>query len=80
MAIKIRNSTNKSPEEFLKEMSDKPYGADERVERVTISLEGGLFDQIDEIVRKRKRAKQENRTNSAFIREAIEAYILNNKT
>lgn len=79
MAIKMRNTEEKTPEQFINSMADKPYGMDERVERITISLNGELFDKIDEIVRKRKRAKQENRTVSAFLREIIELAILNNK-
>ncbi len=79
MGIKLRNSEEKSPEKFINNMADKPYGLNERVERITISLSGELFDKIDEIVRKRKRAKQENRTVSAFLREVIESTILENR-
>jgi hypothetical protein len=80
MAVKLRTKTpEKTAEQFVNEMADKPFGLDERVERITISLEGTLFDKIDDIVRKRKRRKEENRTTSAFIREAIEAYMVNYK-
>jgi predicted DNA-binding protein len=78
MAIKIRNAVE-AADQFIKEMADKPYGVNDRLERITISIEGTLFDKIDDVVRKRKRAKQENRTISALIREALEYYISKNK-
>lgn len=77
MAVKMRNSPQRTAEQFVNEMADKTFGVAERIERITISLEGTLFDKIDDIVRKRKRNKEANRTISAFIREAIEAYMLN---
>jgi hypothetical protein len=79
MSVKIRNRDEKTSEQFINEMADKPYGIDDRIERITICLNGELFDKIDEIVRKRKRAKLENRTVSAFLREIIEQAILNGK-
>ncbi len=80
MAVNLRkNIPEKTAEQFVNEMSDKTFGIDERVERITISVEGAMFDKIDDIVRKRKRNKEENRTTSAFIREAIEEYIANHK-
>jgi hypothetical protein len=80
MAVKLRHVDDKLADEFIREMADKTYGeVNERIERVTISLEGRLFDKIDDIVRKRKRSKKDNRTISAFIREAIEEYIINNQ-
>jgi hypothetical protein len=80
MVVKLRHVDDKSADEFIREMADKPYGeVNERIERITISLEGRLFDKVDDIVRKRKRTKKDNRTISAFIREAIEEYIINNQ-
>ena len=76
--IKVRDGNQKpvkNSEQFLSEMADKPFGVDDRIERVTISLEGSLFDKIDDIVRHRKRAKENNRTMSAYIREAVLAYM-----
>ncbi len=72
--VKIRNFDDqvKKADEFIKQMADKAYGvANERQERITISLDGELFDKIDNIVRKRKRDKKENRTISAYIREVL---------
>lgn len=78
--IKIRNNPDiKNSDEFLKEMVDKPYGTDDRLERVTISMKGQMFDRLDTIVRTRKRAKQLNRTMSALIIEAVEFYLKNHK-
>lgn len=78
--VKLRTEpTTKDTEKFLSEMSDKTYGVDERIERITISVEGELYDVCDEIVRLRKRNKKENRTMSAYIREAILYYQLNHK-
>lgn len=79
MAIKIRSKDNEKKEldKFIHDMADKPYGVQERVERITISLDGLLFDKIDSIVRQRKRSKQFNRTIAAFMREAVEYYIEN---
>jgi hypothetical protein len=73
--VKIRNIDNKETEKFLNEMSDKQYGVDERVERVTISMRGNLFDKLDNEVRHRKRSKKCNRTMSALIVEAVEYYL-----
>lgn len=77
MAIKVRMSQEKAAEEFINKMADKPYGEDERVERITISLDGTLYDKIENIVRTRRKNKEENRTISAFMREAIESYLSN---
>lgn len=80
MAVNLRkNVSEKTAEQFVNEMADKTFGVDNRIERITISLDGDIFDKIDDIVRKRKRTKAENRTISAFIREALEAYLTNNK-
>lgn len=75
--VKLRSDgkDDKAAEQFLNDMADKPYGADERVERVTISMRGHIFDQLDDEVRRRKRAKKENRTMSALVVEAIEYYV-----
>lgn len=75
----MRNIQDEAAEKFINEMADKAFGINERVERITISLEGTLFDKIDDIVRKRKRSKESNRTISAFIREAVESHLLNYK-
>jgi hypothetical protein len=80
MAVKLRNSApEKTPEQFVNDMADKPFGVNERVERITMCLEGTIFDKIDDIVRKRKRNKEPNRTISAFIREALDDYMTKNK-
>ena len=80
MTIKIRNTDildTSAAEKFINEMVDKPYGINERIERITISIDGGLYDKLDDIVRSRKRQKQENRTISALLREAVEFYLSN---
>lgn len=77
MAINVRTSQEKTSEKFINEMADKPYGNADRLERITISLNGKLYDKVDELVRKRRRNKEDNRTLSAFIREALEQYIRN---
>ena len=76
--VKIRDINTKDVEQFISELADKPYGADERQERITISLEGDLYDKIDDVVRSRKRQKMDNRSISAYIREAI-LYYMNSK-
>lgn len=78
--VKVRDNANKKTDEFLKEMADRAYGVNDRIERVTISMAGNLSDKLDDIVRTRKRAKQEHRTKSALIVEAIEYYLSNHKT
>lgn len=75
MAVKIRTTQEKSEKFFLNEMTDKTYGEAERVERITISLDGKLYDKIEDIVRKRRKTKENNRTISAFMREALEFYL-----
>ena len=35
--------------EPLNEMVDKPYGINERVERITISIDGGLYDKLSSL-------------------------------
>ena len=79
MAIKVRTAQEKTSEQFINEMADKPYGENEQIERITISLNSKLYDKIDELVRVRRRNKQENRTVSAFIREVLEQYMITNK-
>ena len=73
--VKIRDINTKDVEQFISELADKPYGTDERQERITISLEGDLYDKIDDIVRSRKRQKMDNRSISAYIREAVLYYM-----
>lgn len=75
MAIKVRTSQEKAAEQFINKMADKPYGEEDRVERITISLDGSLYDKIENIVRARRKNKEENRTISAFIREVLELYL-----
>lgn len=81
--IKIRENNSKKEEQFVEKMVDKSYDEDQRlsdrIERVTIVMEGELFDTINDIVRERKKRKQSNRTMSAFVREALEFYFLKNK-
>jgi uncharacterized protein YeeX (DUF496 family) len=78
--VKVR--THDNPEQQINDFlntADKPYGSVERIERVTISMKGGIYDRLDDIVRKRKRSKQENRTMSALILEAVDFYLSNHK-
>lgn len=78
--VKVRTQENSEQQinEFLK-IADKPYGVVDRIERVTISMKWIVYDKLDDMVRKRKRAKQENRTMSALILEAVDFYLNNHK-
>jgi predicted transcriptional regulator len=38
-------------------------------------MKTSLYERLDDIVRKRKRSKQDNRTMSALIVEALEDYV-----
>lgn len=80
--VKLRTPEDKKADEFINQMADKPYGnteEDERLERITISVRGSVYDKLDDIVRKRKRAKQSNRTMSALVIEAVEFYLSQTK-
>lgn len=72
--VQVRK-TEKEAEDFINSMADKPYGVDDSIHRLTISMKTSLFEQLDDIVRKRKRSKQDNRTMSALIVEALESYV-----
>jgi hypothetical protein len=76
--VRIQENSEQEINAFLN-TADKPYGTVERIERVTISMKGVIYDQLDDIVRKRKRSKQENRTMSALILEAVDFYLSNHK-
>jgi len=76
--VQVRK-TDKEAEEFINSMADKPYGVDDSIHRLTISMKNSLYEKLDDIVRKRKRAKLENRTMSALIVEALEQYVDNIK-
>ncbi len=72
--VQVRK-TEKDAENFINSMADKPYGVDDSIHRLTISMKTSLYERLDDIVRKRKRSKQENRTMSALIVEALENYV-----
>jgi hypothetical protein len=72
--VKLRK-TEKDEEAFVSSMADKPYGVDDSIHRLTISMKTSLYERLDDIVRKRKRSKQDNRTMSALIVEALEDYV-----
>jgi hypothetical protein len=62
------------------ELADKVYGQQHNArendeERLTISMKGTLYDQIEELARKRKKNKDKNKSMSAIAREAIQKYI-----
>ncbi len=67
--------TDKEAETFINSEADKSYEVDDSIHRLTISMKTSLFEQLDDIVRKRKRSKQDNRTMSALIVEALESYV-----
>ncbi|TXJ02099.1 MAG: hypothetical protein E6Q32_03315 [Neisseriales bacterium] len=72
--VQVRKK-EKDAEDFINSMADKPYGVDDSIHRLTISMKTSLYERLDDIVRKRKRSKQENRTMSALIVEALENYV-----
>lgn len=62
------------------ELADKVYGEQHNArekdeERLTISMKGTLYDQIEQLARKRKKNKDANKSMSAIAREAIQIYI-----
>ena len=71
-------STNQKPTqeqaEFLaNQLADKPFGEPpKRIERVTISMDSGLYDTLYDLARERKRARHPNRSISSLIREFID--------
>ncbi len=80
--VKLRNQpepTEQQINEFL-DNADKPYGSQpDSIMRVNVSMPSSTYEIADEIVRKRKRAKQPNRSLSALFVEALEYYLKHNK-
>lgn len=63
-------------------LADKPYGEnkvlpeqEESIERLTIAMPISLYDELEALAKKRKRAKAEQRSMSAIAREAIKEYL-----
>lgn len=60
-------------------LSDKPYGASvveaEAIERLTIPLPISLYDEVEALAKKRKRAKAEYKSMAAITRQALKEYL-----
>lgn len=81
MGIKKRVITNDQVEQLANELADKTYGQNARQneeERLTISLNGELYDKIEMIARQRKKLKKPNKNMSAVVREALTQFIKKN--
>ncbi len=69
----------KAADNLADELADKPYGSkstqDEPIERLTVALPVSLYDEIESLAKKRRRAKEEDRSMSAIAREAIREYL-----
>ncbi len=70
----------KAADNLANELADKPYGSksnqqDEPIERLTVALPVSLYDEIESLAKKRRRAKEEDRSMSAIAREAIREYL-----
>ena len=84
MAIKKRTKnkdtvTFKDAEKLANELADKTYGTKANIknrpdERITIKIPYDLYEYLDDLSRERKRAKMENKTMSAIVREALILY------
>ena len=75
----------KAADALADSLADKPYGKstlinaqEEAIERLTIALPVSLYDELESLAKKRKRAKAEHRSMSAIAREAISEYLKHN--
>ena len=81
--VKPDNVDDKKIEALANKLADKPYGKEisedesrrEELERITITIPQHMRHRLEDIALKRKRAKQETRSVSALIREALEHYL-----
>jgi len=76
-------------ESLADKLADKPYGQqlepetqsakkeikDTEIERITISIPRWMSYRLEDMARERKRSKQQNRTVSAIVREALDMYF-----
>lgn len=74
--------TFEQAESLANELADKTYGEvkdrslrENEDERLTITLNGDLYDKIENIARSRKKLKKPNKTMSAVVREALDEYM-----
>ena len=67
----IDNATENNKSEPTKDME---------IERITISIPRWMSYELEDVARHRKRSKQENRTVSAIVREALDKYFDKNNT
>ena len=82
-SVKSDNVDDKKIEALANKLADKPYGQEisedegrgEELERITITIPQQMRHRLEDIALKRKRAKQETRSVSALIREALEHYL-----
>ena len=79
MQARRKEVDSRTAESLADSLADKPYGSpanlDEPIERLTIALPVSLYDEIESLAKKRRRAKAENRSMSAIAREAIRDYL-----
>ncbi|MFK0571469.1 hypothetical protein [Endozoicomonas sp.] len=76
----------KAADALADSLADKPYGKstdlinaqEEAIERLTIAMSVSLYDELEALAKKRKRAKAEHRSMSAIAREAISEYLKHN--
>lgn len=82
--VKPKNTDDKRIEALADKLADKPYGQEiseddskktEELERITITISQTMRHRLEDIALKRKRAKQDVRSVSALIREALECYL-----
>ncbi|MFK0573315.1 hypothetical protein [Endozoicomonas sp.] len=69
-------------EALADEMADKPYGSkkpvpaeDEPLERITFTMAVSMYDEMEVLAKKRKRAKADCRSMAAIAREAVREYL-----
>ena len=86
-ASKKKSVNSDAAEALADALADKPYGKDkvpteqeEPIERLTIAMPVGLYDELEILAKKRKRSKAEHRSMSAIAREAIKEYLRNHNS
>lgn len=74
--------TAEDAEKLADELADKQYGKpkiaepeSEPIERLTIALPISMYDDIEALAKKRKRAKMPDRSMAAITRAAIKEYL-----
>ena len=64
------------------ELSDRPYGSkkpeaveEEPLERITFTMPLSMYEELESLARKRKRAKAISRSMAAIARDAVREYL-----